>query len=345
MILESGDGEVKVSERPFLSVVIPVYNEESNVGPLHEELTGVLGKSGHTYEVLYIDDGSGDGTPEKLRAISAGDPHVRVVLFRRNFGQTAALSAGFDHSRGEVVVTMDADMQNDPRDIPKLVAKLTEGYDIVSGWRLHRQDPFVTRRLPSIMANALISLTTKVKLHDYGCTLKAFRSEVVKHIRLYGEMHRFIPAVASWMGVEVAELPVNHRKRRFGRSKYGIGRTIRVLLDLILVKYLLSYVNRPIQIFGLIGIWTGLAGGSIGLYLSYRKFILDEAIGGRPLLLLGVLLMFMGVQFITIGLLAEIQARTYHESVDRQTYVVREVIEGKGEEEEAVARLRTPSRG
>lgn len=317
-----------MSETPYVSIVIPVYNEELNVGPLHEELTRALAAVGSTYEILYVDDGSSDRTPAKLREICASDPHVRVVFFRRNFGQTAALSAGFDHARGQVVVTMDADLQNDPADIPKLIAKLAEGFDIVSGWRMHRKDPFLSRRLPSTMANALISLTTKVKLHDYGCTLKAFKSDVVKGIKLYGEMHRFIPAVASWMGVEVAEVPVNHRARKFGRSKYGIGRTIRVLLDLILVKYLLSYVNRPIQIFGLIGIWTFLFGGSVATYLSYRRLVLGEAIGGRPLLLFAVLFIFMGVQFITIGLLAEIQARTYHESVDKQIYVVREVMEG-----------------
>lgn len=321
-------GEALVSEKPYVSVVVPVFNEEENVGPLHVELTEALERWGRSYEILLIDDGSADGTLERLREISSKDPHVRVVRFRRNFGQTAALSAGFDLARGEVIVTMDADMQNDPADIPKVVEKLSEGYDIVSGWRRHRKDPFLNRRLPSIMANALISLTTKVKLHDYGCTLKAFKHDVVKNIKLYGEMHRFIPAVASWMGVDVAEVPVNHRRRRFGSSKYGLGRTIRVFLDLIVVKYILSYIGRPIQIFGLIGIWTALIGGVIAGYLSYRRLFLHEAIGNRPLLLLGVLLIMMGVQFITIGLLAEIQARAYHESVDKRTYVIREVIEG-----------------
>ncbi|MEW6365050.1 MAG: glycosyltransferase family 2 protein [Acidobacteriota bacterium] len=318
-----------MTETPYLSVVIPVYNEESNVEPLHTEISSALSGLGYTHEILYIDDGSLDGTQEKLRAICAGDPHVRVIVLRRNFGQTAALSAGFNHARGQIVITMDADLQNDPSDIPKLIEKLGEGYDIVSGWRYRRKDPFLRRRVPSIMANALISLTTKVKLHDYGCTLKAFRSEVVKNIRLYGEMHRFIPAVASWMGVNVAEVKVNHRKRTSGRSKYGLGRTLRVVLDLITVKYFLSYLGRPIHIFGTIGLATSSVGVLLGAYLSYLKLICDEAIGNRPLLLLAVLLIFMGVQFITSGLLAEIQARTYHESIDKQIYVIREVIEGQ----------------
>jgi len=307
--------------------VIPVYNEESNVDPLYAELSAAMTALGRSYELLFVDDGSVDKTIEKLRAVAASDPKVRVVSFRRNFGQTAALSAGFNYARGRIIITIDADLQNDPADIPLLLQKMEEGYDIVSGWRHRRKDPFISRRLPSICANALISLTTKVKLHDYGCTLKAFKSEVVKNIRLYGEMHRFIPAVASWMGVQVSEVKVNHRKRKFGKSKYGISRTIRVILDLITVKYFLSYVNRPIQIFGLIGIITSVIGFCIATYLSILRLFFDQPIGGRPLLLLAVLLIFMGVQFVTIGLLAEIQARTYHESVDKQTYVVREVIE------------------
>ncbi len=318
--------EVKLSETPYVTVVVPIFNEERNIEPLHQEISSALASLVRSYEILYVDDGSCDQTLHKLRAISASDPHVRVVVFRRNFGQTAALSAGFNHARGEVIITIDGDLQNDPADIPRLLEKLAEGYDIVSGWRYDRKDPFLSRRVPSIIANALISLTTKVKLHDYGCTLKAFRREVVKNIRLYGEMHRFIPAVASWMGVQVAEVKVNHRKRQFGSSKYGIGRTIRVILDLITVKYFLSYVNRPIQIFGLIGIITSVLGLGIGAYLCFIRLFLGQPIGGRPLLLLSILMIFMGVQFITIGLLAEIQARTYHESVDKQIYVVREVI-------------------
>jgi len=252
------------------------------------------------------------------------DPRWRVIRFRRNFGQTAGFSAGFDAARGQIVITSDADLQNDPRDIPRLLAKMAEGYDIVSGWRVNRKEPFLSRRLPSMIANRLISGATGVTLHDYGCSLKAYRSEVVKSVRLYGELHRFIPAIASWMGVSVAEVPVNDRARRFGRSKYGINRTFKVFLDLITVRFILGYATRPLHIFGGLGLILSLLGIVTGLYLSFIKLALGQQIGSRPLLLLAILLVVLGVQMISIGLLAEMVMRTYHEVQDKPIYVVRD---------------------
>ncbi len=315
-----------VSESLDLSVVIPVYNEAENVRALHQELAEALGGLGLSWEAVYVDDGSSDGSFELLEELAAGDPRAVVVGLRRNFGQTAAMSAGFDHSRGKVVVTMDGDLQNDPNDIPKLLAKLNEGFDIAAGWRFDRQDAFISRKLPSKLANGLISLTTKVKLHDYGCTLKAFKRDVVRNIRLYGEMHRFIPAIASWMGVSIAEVPVNHRARRAGRSKYGIGRTPRVLLDLITVKFLLSYLTRPIQIFGLWGLVAGGAGFLLALWYTVQRLFFGVPLWGKPGLILAVLLLFVGVQLICIGLLGEMQVRTYYEAQGKPTYTVRKLI-------------------
>jgi len=316
-----------------LSVVVPLYNEEENFKPLHDELVEVLEDLGLQWEVVYVDDGSSDRTFELAREAAQRDPRVVVVRFRRNFGQTAAMSAGFDYSRGEVVVTMDGDRQNDPHDIPKLLNKLAEGYDIVAGWRYNRQDAAVSRKMPSHLANKLISLTTRVKLHDYGCTLKAFRREVVKNIRLYGEMHRFIPAIASWMGVRIAEVKVNHRPRTAGQSKYGIGRTPRVLLDLITVKFLLSYATRPIQIFGLWGLVAGGAGFLLALYYTIQRLFFSVPLWGKPGLILAVLLIFIGVQLISLGLLGEMQVRTYYETQAKPTYTVREVINLAGDAE------------
>lgn len=321
-----------------LSIVMPVYNEAGNLPALHAELTAVLDRMGRSYEVVAVDDGSADGSLEVLRRLQTEDPHLRIVRFRRNFGQTAAFAAGFDHARGRVVITIDADGQNDPADIPRLLETMEEGdYDIVSGWRQKRREPFITRRLPSIIANRLISRSTGVRLHDYGCSLKAYRAEVVKNIHLYGELHRFIPALAGWMGVRVAEVPVNDRPRAYGRSKYGISRTIRVLLDLFTVTYLLSFSSRPMQLFGLIGLGLGSAGGFIGLYLAGSKIahgILEGAegfrsyrIGTSPWLMLAVLLTVLGVQFVILGLLGEVITRTYHEAQDKPIYAVREVIE------------------
>jgi glycosyltransferase involved in cell wall biosynthesis len=312
---------------PDLSVVIPIRNESANLGELHGQLTQSLSAWGRPYEILLIDDGSTDTSFAIMSELHARDPHVKVIRFRRNFGQTAAFSAGFAHARGCIIVTADGDLQNNPKDIPSLVAKLETGYDIVCGWRRDRKDTWLTRRLPSILANKLISSATGVALHDYGCSLKAFRAEVVKPLRLYGEMHRFIPAIASEMGVRIAEQVVDHRARVHGASKYGLLRTIRVLLDLMTVKFLLSYSTRPLQIFGLIGLIVGTLGLLVCGWLSYLRLFNHQSISERPLLLLGVVLVFTGVQFLTIGLLAEMQARTYHESQSKPTYVIREVLE------------------
>ncbi len=312
------DGETP----PAISVVIPLYNEADNLADLHRQLSAALEQTGRSFELILVDDGSTDGTREALLALEARDPRVRAILLRRNFGQTAAFSAGFDRSRGEIVVTSDGDLQNDPADIPALVAKLeAEDLDMVCGWRVHRQDP-LSKRIPSFFANRLISWGTGVRLHDYGCSLKAMRGEVARSLRLYGEMHRFIPAVASWMGVSLAEVPVNHRPRTRGRSKYGLGRTTRVLLDLFTVKFLASYGTRPAHLFGLLGLAFGAIGGVVLGYLAVRKIFLDEAIGGRPLLLLGSLLFLTGVILMSFGLIGELLVRTWHESQGKTIYAV-----------------------
>ena len=311
---------------PELSVVIPLLDEAPNVEALCRELTETLEGWGRTFEVVLIDDGSIDGTFEILSRLHRADPRLRVIQLRRNFGQTAAFAAGFAHARGRLIVTADGDLQNDLRDIPRMVDKLEEGYDIVCGWRKARQDQWLFRRLPSVLANALISRATGVRLHDTGCSLKIFRAEVVKSLRLYGEMHRFIPAIASEQGVRIAEVVVNHRPRRHGRSKYGISRIVRVLLDLATVKFLLSYSTRPLQIFGLVGLAMGTAGAAITGYLGYVRLFSDQGISDRPILLFGILLLFTGVQLVTLGLLAEMQARTYHESQNKPTYFIREEL-------------------
>ncbi len=316
-----GDQEAAID----VSVVVPVYNEVASLPLLHQRLRRALQETGRSAEIIYVDDGSTDGSDRVLRELCAREPGVRVIQFRRNFGQTAAFSAGFDHARGEIVVTIDADLQNDPADIPRLLDRLDEGYDIVSGWRVKRQDPFLTRRLPSMVANWLISHLTGVRLHDYGCSLKAYRREVVKNIRLYGEMHRFIPAISSWMGVRVAEIPVNHAPRRHGRSKYGLWRMMKVFLDLIAVKFLLDYATRPIQVFGLLGTLCFGIGMAVTGYLAYIRLLYDQPLADRPLLLLGILLLVLGVQLITMGLLGELMVRTYHESQRKPTYAIRDV--------------------
>jgi len=313
---------------PDLSVVIPIYNEAPNLEPLHVELTDTLARWGRPYELLFVEDGSTDGSFEVLRRIQQSDRHTRVIQFRRNFGQTAAFAAGFAAARGRLIVTSDGDLQNDPRDIPAMVDRLEkEALDIVCGWRKDRKDAWLNRRLPSMIANRLISTATGVRLNDYGCSLKVFRAEVVKPLRLYGEMHRFLPALASEMGVRIAEQPVNHRARVHGRSKYGISRTVRVMLDLLTVKFLLSYSTRPLQIFGLVGLSMGALGIALLAYLAYVKFVFEEAIGNRPMLSVAILLMITGVQLLTVGLLAEMQARTYHESQDKPVFVIRQVLE------------------
>lgn len=308
-----------------ISVVIPVYNEEENIPVLHEKLSSVLDRLGYEYEIIYVDDGSSDRTLEILESLQKKDRHVVVLSLRRNFGQTAAFAAGFDFARGDVIITMDADLQNDPEDIPKLLELIKE-YDLVSGWRKERKDPFFSRRLPSMIANWLISKVTGVRLHDYGCSLKAYRKDIVKNLRLYGEMHRFIPAVASWYGVRVAEIPVKHHPRFKGRSKYGISRTFKVLLDLVTVKFLQSFSTKPIQFFGSMGLLSSFLGFLILLYLAALKLLKGISIGGRPLLILGVLLVVVGVQFIGMGLLGEMLVRVYHESQRKPIYVLKKII-------------------
>ena len=314
-----------------VSFVIPVFNEEENIPDLYRELAAAGDKLDRSYEMIFIDDGSKDGSYPALSRIQAADPRVKVIRLRKNFGQTAALSAGFDRARGEIIVTLDADLQNDPADAALLLAKMDEGYDIVSGWRLKRKDKLVSKKLPSKMANWIISRVTGVKLHDYGCTLKAFRADIVKRIPLYGEMHRFIPAIASTMGTSITEIPVNHRPRVHGKSKYNLSKSVRVFLDLLTVKFLLSYSTRPLQIFGLFGLIAGIIGGIIGLALSYQRLVLKVGIGNRPLLLLAVILIVIGFQFITMGLLGEIMVRTYHEAVEKHIYVVRDVLDADGD--------------
>ncbi|HLA79351.1 MAG TPA: glycosyltransferase family 2 protein [Vicinamibacteria bacterium] len=321
--------------RPEISVVVPIYNEEDNLQDLYQQLTDSLEALGRPYEIILVDDGSTDNTPVRLIEIETRDSRVRVLRLRRNFGQTPAFSAGFDHARGDVVVTSDGDLQNDPADIPLLLARIDEGYDMACGWRRDRRDP-LSKRWPSFFANRLISWATGVHLHDYGCSLKAIRSDVVKHLRLYGEMHRFIPAVASWMGVSLAEVPVNHRPRTRGRSKYGLGRTVRVLLDLFTVKFLLAYGTRPAHLFGLMGLLSGGAGFLILLHLAYIRLFQDTAIGGRPLLSLGVLLFLTGVILVSFGLVAELLVRTYHESQGKPIYMVREIKPAREREAEPV---------
>jgi glycosyltransferase involved in cell wall biosynthesis len=314
---------------PDLSVVIPIHNEEPNLEALHREMTEVLRGWGRPYELILIDDGSSDRSFELMARLQGGDPCMRVVQFRKNFGQTAAFAAGFALARGRLIVTSDGDLQNDPRDIPRLVERLeTDQVDIVCGWRKDRKDAWINRRLPSAIANRLISWATGVRLNDYGCSLKVFRSEVVKPLRLYGELHRFLPALASEMGVRIAEQAVNHRPRVHGRSKYGISRTIRVILDLLTVKFLLSYSTRPLQMFGLLGGIMGGTGAVILAYLAYVKLAGYVALTERlPLVLLGILLVFTGVQLVTVGLLAELQSRTYHESQGKPVYTIRQVLE------------------
>jgi glycosyltransferase involved in cell wall biosynthesis len=303
-------------------------NEAASIDELYTALTTALEGFGRPYEVLAIDDGSTDATYDRLTTVQRRDPRWRIIRFRRNFGQTAAFAAGFAHARGRFIVTTDGDLQNDPSDIPPMIARADERQaDIVAGWRKNRKDPFLSRRLPSMIANWVISHATGVKLHDYGCSLKVFRSEVVKPMKLYGEMHRFLPAIASEFGVRIEEHVVTHHARRYGKSNYGISRTIRVILDLITVKFLISYSTRPLQIFGVLGLGMGLLGAAVMAWLAYVKYFHHEGIGDRPLLLFGILLVFTGVQLVTLGLLAEMQARTYHESQDKPIYVIRDVLE------------------
>jgi len=323
------NGDRNIKDKPAwlkrLSVVIPLYNEEENIEELHKRLTDVLPSLGIDYELIYVDDGSTDDTPEILNTLSRSDRCIVALILRRNFGQTAAFAAGFDIAQGDVIITMDGDLQNDPADIPKLLSRIND-FDLVSGWRKERKDPYFSRRLPSMAANWLISRVTGVRLHDYGCSLKAYRREVVKSLRLYGEMHRFIPAVASWYGVSVTEVETTHHPRLRGKSKYGISRTVKVMLDLITVKFLQSFSTKPIQFFGPLGLGCGFTGFALSLYLSLRKILFGESIGGRPLLLLSILLIIVGIQLIGMGLISEMLVRVYHESQKKPIYVIKEIL-------------------
>ncbi len=310
----------------YLSVVIPLLNEEENIANLYRELSEVLDTVDDAAEMIFVDDGSVDKSVLLLKQFQEKDPRIVIISFRKNFGQTAAMSAGFDYATGDIIITMDADLQNDPRDIPQMLQKVEQGYDVVCGWRFDRKDAFINRKLPSMIANWVISTVTGVKLHDYGCTLKAFRKEITENIHLYGELHRFIPAIASGMGIEIAEIKVNHRARQFGTSKYGISRTIRVILDLITVKFLLSYATRPIQVFGLFGVFSGTIGTLLTLFLVIQRQFFSIPLGNRPMLLFAFFLIFMGIQFVTLGLLAELQARTYHETQDKPVYSIRNIF-------------------
>ena len=311
-----------------LSIVVPVLNEADNLRPLYEEICHAAGNR-YGYEIVFIDDGSSDNSFAILSEILQNDPAVRIIRFRRNFGQTAALSAGFEHARGQIIIPLDADGQNDPADIPKLLEKLNEGYDIVSGWRRKRHDKVLTRKLPSWTANWLIAKITGVKLHDFGCTLKAYRATSLKDIRLYGEMHRFIPALASWSGEKVTELVVNHRPRTKGKAKYGLARTLKVLLDLITIKFLMSFSTKPIYVFGGLGVLSTLGAFLSGAAVLYQKFISAShlSMNKNPLLVLTAMLITASIQFVLMGLLAEILVRTYHESQDRPIYVIEKIFE------------------
>ncbi len=326
-----------------LSVVLPVYNEAGSLPGLIPELTAVLDQLGRSYEIVAVDDGSSDDSVAVLRRLQKQEPHLRIVQFRRNFGQTAAFAAGFDYARGEIIVTIDADGQNDPSDIPRLLKVMEEGdYDLVSGWRQNRREPFLTRKLPSMIANWLIANASDVRLHDRGCSLKALRRDLVKQMHLYGELHRFIPEIASQIGARVAEVVVNDRPRKVGQSKYGaLSRTPRVILDLLTVSFLLSFSNRPMQLFGTVGLLSSGIGGLILMYLAGTKIVNgllygEEAyrafrVGSNPWTMLAVLLVVVGVQFLMMGLLGEILTRTYHETQDKPIYVVRQVLEGEQE--------------
>jgi glycosyltransferase involved in cell wall biosynthesis len=315
---------------PEVSVVVPLLDEQDNIRPLYEQINAALGGK-YEYEMVFVDDGSRDASFNILAELQKADEKVRVIRFRKNFGQTAALSAGFTHCRGEIVIAMDADLQNDPADIPMMIDKLNEGFDVVSGWRKKRHDKFITRLIPSKMANWLISRITGVRLHDYGCTLKAYRKEVLDGTNLYGEMHRFIPAHASWSGAQIAEMVVNHRPRVAGEAKYGLARTWKVILDLITVKFLGSYSTKPIYIFGGLGLMSTLGAFIFGLLVVYEKLAGGTDMSGNPLLILTAVLIIATIQFILMGLLAELLVRTYHDSQNRPTYVIKEILETEAE--------------
>jgi glycosyltransferase involved in cell wall biosynthesis len=308
-----------------VSVVIPIFNEEQNIAPLYHALKTVLKGMGAEYEVIFVDDGSDDASNEVLQRLAKDDKRVKLIRFRKNFGQTAAIAAGVEHATGEVIVTMDGDGQNDPKDIPRLLDKLEQGYDVASGWRKSRKDPLLNKRLPSAMANRLISWLTRVRLHDYGCTLKAYRKDILKDVRLYGEMHRFIPAYASWVGARITELEVAHHHRRHGRSKYGLSRTTSIILDLITILFLQRYSTKPIRLFGGAGMILFVLGILTGLFVLLRRIIWG-GVWISPMILISFLFITMGVMFILLGLIAEIIIRTYHESQGKPIYAVKSMI-------------------
>jgi glycosyltransferase involved in cell wall biosynthesis len=311
----------------YLSIILPVHNEAENLPLLNDALHSALGPTPFSWEAILVDDGSSDGSLEILQKIAETDPgHIKVIELRRNYGQTAAIAAGIDNSSGEIIVLMDADLQNDPADIPRLVEKINEGFDVVSGWRVKRQDKFITRVLPSKIANSIISWVTGVYLHDYGCTLKAYRREALTGFRLYGEMHRFIPAYAKIQGAMITELPVSHHPRRFGKTKYGLNRTIKVLLDLLTVKFLMSYTSKPIYLFGGTGFFMMIFSSITLLFLMVRRLWIGTSVLSSPLFLVSVMLMVLGFQSVLMGLIAEMLVRTYHESQDKPTYSIRQTI-------------------
>lgn len=329
LVVEGEVGENRRDGRDWdlaVSVIVPVYNEVESLPHLIEAISASLADSGLSYEIICVDDGSKDGSAQLLKAEALKREDLRAVLLRRNYGQTAAMAAGFNYARSHSIVTLDGDLQNDPADIPMLLAKLDEGYDLVSGWRKQRQDAALTRLLPSKLANLLIGRVTGVKLHDYGCSLKAYRAEVVADMNLYGELHRFLPALAYIEGAKITEVPVRHHARRFGQSKYGLGRTFRVVMDLVTIYFMKTFLTRPMHVFGLFGLLSTALGTLIGLYLTFLKLGLGQSIGNRPLLALAVLLVVAGVQLFSFGLLAELLMRTYHESQGRPIYRVREVV-------------------
>lgn len=323
-----------------LSVIIPVYNEEESLLALHKALQDALSNTIPSWEVIYVNDGSQDRSIEMLEMLAAEDPvHVCIVDFRRNFGQTAAIAAGIDYSEGEIIVLLDADLQNDPGDIPMMVDKIHQGYDVVSGWRANRQDTFITRILPSRMANWLISTVTGVHLHDYGCTLKAYRREAITGFRLYGEMHRFIPAYASSVGARMVEVKVKHHARKYGKTKYGLSRTIKVVLDLFTVKFLLSYANKPIYLFGGTGIALMLFSSLALVYLAIRRLVFNIPVLTSPLFQMSTMFFILGFQSILMGLIAEMQVRTYHESQRKPTYSIRRIIATNAREKHEIGML------
>jgi len=329
--LLSGDAQERIvlPSQPDISAVVPLYNEVESLPVLIETIAHTLQDNQLSYEIICVDDGSKDGSTELLKQMAQQRTDLKAVLLRRNYGQTAAMAAGFNQARGQVIITLDADLQNDPADIPNLLAKLAEGYDLVSGWRKQRQDAMITRLVPSRIANWLIGKVTGVQIHDYGCSLKAYRSELVTDMNLYGELHRFLPALAFIEGARIAEIPVRHHARRFGQSKYGLGRTFRVLMDLLTIFFMKRFLTRPMHVFGWFGLLSMLLGVATGLYLTFIKFALGESIGDRPLLFLTVVLFLTGVQLFSFGLLAELLMRTYHESQKRPIYRIREIVGAK----------------